>query len=108
VDVGLAKATAGPLKQWLALFPGWEDQLPVLNEALRNLLRGKMDHLPYYTPVPGYELAMRAVLEPQGEGRPPRIGTWQLELVGFDPPRRLYLQGKREGEEELGLLWQPE
>lgn len=104
----MSRLTEGPLRQWQPLFPGWEDSLLSLNEALRNLLRGKIDHLPYYTAVPGYELALRALLEPQGQGRPPAIGTWHLELVRLEPVQHLYLQGKKAGAEELGRLWQLE
>lgn len=102
----MSHLTEGPLRQWQTLFPGWEDGLLALNEALRNLLRGKIDHLPYYAPVPGYELALRALLEPLGQGRPPAIGTWHLELIRFEPVQHLYLQGKKAGDEELGRLWQ--
>jgi hypothetical protein len=84
-------------------YPDLTAILDPVNKALRNINRGKMDYLPYSTPVPPFKWYMEALLTPQGENRPPAIGHWQLRLVS-DQDGEILLQGKVQGEEEQGIL----
>lgn len=93
-----------PLENLSRLFPGLESLLPRLNQSLRNINFGKMDHLPYYDAVPGYQFAMRAALEPQGGQRPPAVGHWQLEITKDESNFQLRLQGKSKGETEIAEI----
>lgn len=88
-------------------FPLLAPSLKAINEALRHINFGQMDHLPYYEPIEGYSIAIRAPLEPQGPGRPPSVGHWQLEVTRADRDYRLLLQGRTDGDRELGELWFP-
>lgn len=92
------------LSQAGEFFPRMAHLLPSLNEALRNINFGKMDHLPFYDEVSGYQVAMRAPLLPQGTERPPAIGHWQVEISRDDKPWVLLLQGKSQSGEETGRL----
>lgn len=96
-----------PLNEVAHLFPDLEPLLPRLNQALRNINFGKMDHLPYYDPIPGYRLAMRADLIPQGGTRPPAIGHWQVEVIRDGYAYVLRLQGKSDRDQEIGELLDP-
>ncbi len=89
------------LEPW---FPGLVPWLAELNRSLRNINFGRMDHLPYYEPLTGYRLAMRADLVPQGSPRPPALGHWQIEITRDGAAYRLLLQGKACDEGELGEL----
>ncbi|MDA8194328.1 MAG: hypothetical protein M0Z53_10070 [Thermaerobacter sp.] len=91
-----------PLDDLTRLLPDIEELLAPLNQALRNINYGKMDHLPYYHAVAGYQFAMRADLEPQGDRRPPAIGRWQLEISREGSAYRIFLQGKTKGQSEIG------
>ncbi len=86
------------------LFPELVQLLPEINKALRNINFGRMDYLPYDEPIAGYELAMRSELKPQGPGKPPSMGHWQLEVIRQDHPYRLILQGKADQGTELAEL----
>jgi hypothetical protein len=95
-----------PIRDCLDLFPDLADRLPSINQALRNINLGKMDYLPYEESQPGYGLSMRTDLIPQGAGRPPAMGKWQLEVVREDTSYRLLLQGKaQEGEEWAEIVF---
>ena len=76
------------------LFPDMAELLPEINKALRNINFGKMDFLPYETPIDGYQLAMRSEIVPQGPGKPPAMGHWQIEISRQGYPYLLMLQGK--------------
>jgi hypothetical protein len=89
-------------------FPGLAAHLAPINQALRQINFGQMAHLPYYEAVPGYTLTIRAPLEPQGPGRPPAVGHWQLEVARDDRSYRLLLQGRARGPQELAELWFPD
>ncbi len=105
--MGMEHRRIVPLSQVATLFPAMADQLPAINEALRRINMGRMEFLPYENPITGYELHMRAKLTPQGEGRPPQVGHWQLEVAGPEPCV-LYLHGKVGEGGELGeLAWPP-
>ncbi len=93
-----------PLDACSELFPELAQELPGINQALRNINFGKMDFLPYENAVPGYQLAMRADLRPQGDGKPPAMGHWQIEVIRDDAPYRLYLQGKAKAGQELAEI----
>lgn len=97
----------GTLEDLGRLFPAMEPLLPGINQALRQINFGKMDWLPYDREVPGYHLHMRAALTPQGEGRPPAVGHWQLEVSREDRSYVLLLQGKASGQNELAVLVSP-
>jgi hypothetical protein len=90
-----------PISQAAGLYPDLAPLLPAINQALRHINFGQMDHLPYYDAIAGYRLHMRAELLPQGTGRPPHIGHWQLEVSRDGAPHVLYLQGKANSGEEL-------
>ncbi len=92
------------LKEVLPLFPGLENRLEPINDALRNINRGKMDYLPYEMVIEGYQLFMRAELIPQGSTRPPAMGHWQIEIVPAHESHRLLLQGKIRGTEHMAEL----
>lgn len=93
-----------PLQEALPLFPGLKNRLESINAALRNINLGKMDYLPYEEIIEGYHLYMRAELVPQGSGRPPAMGHWQIEVVPDQKPYRLLLQGKIRGTEPMAEL----
>ena len=94
--VGLARAAP--------LYPALADRLGPINEALRRINVGRMDFLPYDQEVPGYHVHMRAELTPQGPGRPPQIGHWQIEIARDGADHVLYLQGKSGAAGELGEI----
>jgi hypothetical protein len=93
-----------PVSDCAELFPELQELLPAVNQALRNINRGKMDFLPYYAPVAGYALSMRADLIPQGSGKPPAMGRWQIEVTKHDASYRLLLGGKADRDTELAEL----
>lgn len=93
-----------PLDDCHSLFPDLAPLLPEINKALRNINFGRMDYLPYEQPVPGYELAMRSEIRPQGTGKPPAMGHWQIEVIRHDHPYRLILQGKADKQLEMAEL----
>ncbi len=86
------------------LYPDLAPLLSPMNEAIRRINFGQMDILPYPEAVPGYSLYMRAELIPDGAGRPPQVGHWQIEMAREGHPYVLYLQGKHRGEEETGEM----
>lgn len=89
-----------------AFFPELASVLPEINRALRNINLGKMDYLPYDQAVDGYHLGIHSELIPQGPGKPPAMGHWQLEVHHDVKPYYLVLQGKRDHEDELGeIVW---
>lgn len=81
----------------LALLAAWFDDktefLTEFNEALRNINRGRNDHLPYYETIPGYVILMMSELKPRGDNRPPSVGRWQLIIQRVDREYELVLQG---------------
>lgn len=93
-----------PLARVEALYPGLADRLAPINQALRSINFGHVDFLPFDTPAPGYHVHMRAELTPQGEGRPPQVGHWQIEISRDDSDHALYLQGKNGAAGELGEI----
>lgn len=93
-----------PLSECLSFFPALANQLPAINQALRNINLGKMDYLPYDHATPGYELAMRSDMIPQGPGKPPSMGHWQIEVSREDTSYRLLLQGKAQQGQELAEI----
>lgn len=97
----------GTVKELGRLFPEMQGLLPEINRALRQINFGKMEWLPYDKEISGYHLHMRAALSPQGEGRPPAVGHWQLEVSRDDRSYVLLLQGKVSGQSELGTLVSP-
>ncbi|PSR34228.1 MAG: hypothetical protein C7B46_06675 [Sulfobacillus benefaciens] len=82
------------------LLPELEDFLNPTNQALRNINMGKMDHLPYYHAVPEIHVFMQAELSPQGPGRPPAVGHWQLLITKDNEPFQVCLHGKIKGSAE--------
>lgn len=86
------------------LFPALAERLSGINQALRNINFGKMDFLPYEEAVSGYRLTMRSELIPQGVGKPPGMGKWQLEVVRDDTDYVLILQGKAKAGQELAEI----
>lgn len=106
--MGMEDRRVLPLSQVARWFPAMAEQLPAINEALRRINMGRMEFLPYESPLAGYELHMRAKLTPQGADRPPQVGHWQLEVTGPAAPCVLYLHGKVGEGGELGeLAWPP-
>ncbi|WP_207711504.1 hypothetical protein [Sulfobacillus harzensis] len=91
-----------PLEDCRDLFPHFGQRLAAINQALRHINLGKMDFLPYEEEVPGYQLTMRSVLIPQGVGRPPGMGKWQIEVIREGVEYQLILQGKVKAGQELG------
>jgi hypothetical protein len=88
------------------LFSEMADTLPQINRALRNINLGKMDYLPYDQAVNGYHVDIRSELIPQGPGKPPAMGHWQLEVHHDAKPYYLVMQGKRDHDEEIGdIVW---
>ncbi|MEB3102976.1 hypothetical protein [Ferviditalea candida] len=69
-----------PLSRIAPWFDDRLDFLMEINDALRNINFGRMDHLPYYETIEGYRLFMTAELAPQGPGKPPSVGHWQLVI----------------------------
>lgn len=96
-----------PLDDCLDLFPALSSRLHEINRALRNINFGKMDYLPYEEAVPGYDLSMRTDLIPQGAGKPPSMGHWQLEVSRQDAECILVLQGKAQNDQELAEIVYP-
>lgn len=88
------------LETW---YPGLPAILIPVNQALRNINRGKMDYLPYSQATPGFSWYMEALLTPQGESKPPAIGHWQLRLSSPDGAE-IVLQGKSQEREERGMV----
>jgi hypothetical protein len=93
-----------PIESCQDLFPDLAQLLPEINKALRNINFGKMDYLPYETRCPGYQLTMRSEIVPQGPGKPPSMGHWQIEVSRQDYPYHLILQGKANTGTELGEI----
>ncbi len=83
-----------------ALLPELNESLDLINQALRNINMGKMDHLPYYAAVPGIHVLMQAELSPQGDKRPPAVGHWQLLIAKDGAPYHVCLHGKVKGAAE--------
>lgn len=86
----LAQVPLSVLSPWL------DDRLEFLtefNDALRNINRGRNDHLPYYEALPGYKVLMISELKPRGENRAPSVGRWQLVIQREDRQVELVLQG---------------
>lgn len=96
-----------PLDDCLDLFPGIAKQLHDINRALRNINFGKMDYLPYDESIPGYVLSMRTELIPQGSGKPPQMGHWQLEVTREDASGILVMKGKAQKDQELAEIVYP-
>lgn len=90
-----------PIDQCTSLFPALSTLLPEINKALRNINFGRMDYLPYEEAIAGYALAMRSEIKPQGPGKPPAMGHWQIEISRADHPYYLLLQGKADKGTEL-------
>ena len=82
------------------LVPELGEFLDLTNQALRNINMGKMDHLPYYQAVPKVQVLMQAELSPQGAGRPPAVGHWQLLITKENKPFQICLHGKIKGSTE--------
>ncbi len=93
--------TTVPLNDCVDLFPLLANRLSEINQALRNINFGKMDFLPYEEEVTGYRLTMRSDLIPQGVGKPPAMGKWQLQVERLDADYVLILQGKAKAGQEL-------
>lgn len=90
-----------------SIAPWFDDRLDFLtevNEALRNINYGRIDHLPYYEPIPGYSLFMVSELTPSGSGRPPSVGRWQLVIQKEGKNYELALQGEIRQGQSLGEL----
>jgi hypothetical protein len=93
-----------PLARAAALYPALADRLAPINQALRSINVGRVDYLPFDAPAAGYHVHMRAELTPQGAGRPPQVGHWQIEISRDDSDHALYLQGKHGAAGELGEI----
>lgn len=93
-----------PLSKIAPWFDDRLDFLMEINDALRNINFGRMDHLPFYETIEGYRLFMVAELTPQGSGRPPSVGHWQLVIQREDKGYELALQGSFKKGESLGEL----
>lgn len=79
-------------------FPDLDGFLGDLNEALRNINRGRADHLPWYEEIPGLSLVLCSRLEPKGPGKPPAMGRWEVMVRLDGRPYELALRGMiREG-----------
>lgn len=86
----LAQVPLSVLATW---FDDRVDFLTEFNEALRNINRGRNDHLPYYETLPGYKVLMISELKPRGDNRAPSVGRWQLVIQREDRLVELVLQG---------------
>ncbi len=91
--MSLQKRFQVPLSAAARWFENRLDFLAGINEALRNINRGKNDHLPYYESIPGYSLVMTSELKPRGDNKPPAVGKWQLTVRREDQNIELALQG---------------
>ncbi|MCL4493755.1 MAG: hypothetical protein M1294_02970 [Firmicutes bacterium] len=89
------------LDEWI---PGISQTLIEVNQALRNINRGKMDFLPYSKPIGSLEWYMEALLTPQGSNLPPAVGHWQIRIAQSENMPDIVLQGKSRAQDERGRL----
>ena len=93
-----------PLSTLSTWFDDRSEFLAEFNEALRNINRGRNDHLPYYEKFPGYVILMMSELKPRGDNRPPSVGRWQLVIQRTDRQYELILQGQVKDGQAVGEL----